>query len=181
MSDVRADEFNPLATALSNGDLFEGNQLDSPLPKGLKPFNHLLAVVKIAPRKRSTGGIILPDKARDGEDFMNNIGRIAAIGPAAFRSPWWKERGYIRADDGTSYDAVEGMHRHYEMVTNGISGPRYTESPSLQLPKVGDLIRMSGVRNRQYKLKGVWIVEIEDTQVRGFVEEGDVYDYQFWA
>lgn len=171
---MHTEDYSPIANAISKGDLFEGNQLDSPLPTGLKPFNHLLAVVKIAPRKMSSGGIILPDKARDGEDFMNNIGRIAAIGPAAFRSPWWRERGYRRIDDGTGYDAV------------GYPGKPETETDigstaSLQLPKVGDLIRMSGVRNRQYKLKGVWIVEIEDTQIRGFVEEGDVYDYQFWA
>lgn len=179
MDTVRFDE-SPLAAAVRNGDLFEGNQLDSPLPKGLKPFNHLLAVVKIAPRKKSAGGILLPDQARDGEDFMNNIGRIAAIGPAAFRSPWWKERGYIRVDNGESYDTEE-----YAGVKNPIpSGDLYSSgalNPSLKLPKVGDLIRMSGVRNRQYKLKGVWIVEIEDTQIRGFVEEADVYDYRFWA
>lgn len=173
MNDFVRDGGNPLASALQNGDLFEGNQLDSPLPKGLKPFNHMIAVVKIAPRKLSSGGIILPDKARDGEDFMNNIGRIAAVGPAAFRSAWWKERGYHRIDDGAEYnvyipqDAVDYRAGH--------------DTKSLQLPKVGDLIRMSGVRNRQYKLKGVWIVEIEDTQIRGFVEEADVYDYQFWA
>lgn len=174
---------SPIANAMKNGDLFEGNQLDSPLPTGLKPFNHLLAVVKIAPRKMSTGGIILPDKARDGEDFMNNIGRVAAIGPAAFRSSWWQERGYVRADDGKSYDTIEGVNRRHELMSmsNGLQQPRMIETVSLPLPKVGDLIRMSGVRNRQYKLKGVWIVEIEDTQVRGFVEEQDVYDYQFWA
>ena len=165
---VTSDD-SPLSKAIADGDLFDGNQLDSPLPKGLKPFNHLIAVVKIAPRKRSSGGIILPDKARDGEDFMNNIGRIAAIGPAAFRSPWWRERGYRRIDDGSDYDTV------------GFLSDDTRVPDSLQLPMVGDLVRMSGVRNRQYKLKGVWIVEIEDTQIRGFVEEGDVYDYQFWA
>lgn len=174
MSHVSEEGGNPIAAAIQNGDLFEGNQLDSPLPKGLKPFNHLIAVVKIAPRKRSSGGIILPDKARDGEDFMNNIGRIAAIGPAAFRSPWWSERGYHRVDNGATYDTVG---RVYSEGSNFNLG----HTASLQLPQVGDLIRMSGVRNRQYKLKGVWIVEIEDTQIRGFVEEADVYDYQFWA
>lgn len=168
MSEVRDVTSDPLTKAINDGDLFEGNQLSSPIPTGLKPFNHLIAVMKIAPRKMSTGGIILPDKARDGEDFMNNIGRIAAIGPAAFRSPWWRERGYIRIDNGKSFDTI---------AYDGIG-----DNPaSLDLPKVGDLVRMSGVRNRQYKLNGVWLVEIEDTQIRGFVEEKDVYAYQFWS
>lgn len=172
MSEVRDVTSDPLTKAINDGDLFEGNQLSSPIPTGLKPFNHLIAVMKIAPRKMSTGGIILPDKARDGEDFMNNIGRIAAIGPAAFRSPWWKERGYYRIDDGKSYD-TKGFEGFAEY--DGGNGA------SLDLPKVGDLVRMSGVRNRQYKLNGVWLVEIEDTQIRGFVEEKDVYAYQFWS
>lgn len=159
---------DPLVDAIIKGDQFENNQLSSPVPKGIKPFNHLIAVMKIAPRKMSTGGIILPQQARDGEDFMNNIGRIAAIGPAAFRSPWWRERGYIRIDDGESFD------------TETYDG-KGDQPASLQLPKVGDLVRMSGVRNRQYKLNGVWLVEIEDTQIRGFVEEADVYAYQFWS
>lgn len=159
---------DPLVAAILDGDSFENNQLNSPVPTGIKPFNHLIAVMKIAPRKMSSGGIILPEKARDGEDFMNNIGRIVAIGPAAFRSPWWRERGYIRIDNGESFD------------TETYDG-KGDQPASLQLPKVGDLIRMSGVRNRQYKLNGVWLVEIEDTQIRGFVEEADVYAYQFWS
>jgi co-chaperonin GroES (HSP10) len=164
MSEVR-DAFS---AAIDGGDPFDKNQLDSPLPKGIRPFNHLIAVMKIAPRKMSKGGIILSDGARDGEDFMNNIGRICAIGPGAFRNPWWRERGYIRIDDGATYDTT---------AYNGLG-----DNPaSLQLPKVGDLIRMSGVRNRQYKLKGTWIVEIDDTQIRGWVDEADVYDYQFWS
>lgn len=163
---------DPLVAAILDGDSFENNQLNSPVPTGIKPFNHLIAVMKIAPRKMSSGGIILPEKARDGEDFMNNIGRIVAIGPAAFRSPWWRERGYIRKDDGSSYDTEE---------LAAITADGEEKRISLQLPKVGDLIRMSGVRNRQYKLNGVWLVEIEDTQIRGFVEEADVYAYQFWS
>lgn len=164
---VRDDAFS---AAVNSGDKFENNQLDSPLPKGIKPFNHLIAVMKIAPRKMSKGGIILADQSRDGEDFMNNIGRICAIGPGAFRNPWWKERGYHRTDDGSTYDTSSALPNHD--IWPGVS---------LQLPKVGDLIRMSGVRNRQYKLKGTWIVEIDDTQIRGWVDEADVYDYQFWS
>lgn len=165
---VRDDAFS---AAFDKGDLFENNQLNSPLPQGIKPFNHLIAVMKIAPRKMSKGGIILSDKSRDGEDFMNNIGRICAIGPACFRSPWWRERGYHRVDDGSTYNTTTAIPSD-PMAVNGVS---------LQLPKVGDLIRMSGVRNRQYKLKGTWIVEIDDTQIRGWVDEADVYDYQFWS
>ncbi len=46
--DTFVSDSSPIASAIESGDLFEGNQLNSPLPKGLKPFNHLIAVVKIA-------------------------------------------------------------------------------------------------------------------------------------
>lgn len=151
-----------LGAAMAKDD-FANNTIDSPIPTGLRPFSHFIHVMTIAPRKQSKGGIIIPDDRRDGEAFMNNIGRIAAIGPAAFRTNFWRERGYQRND-----------------ITEPGVGEIIDAKGSLPLPTVGSFVRMSGVRNRAFKFKEVWITEIEDYNIRSIVDKEEAYDYRFW-
>lgn len=150
---------NEFGVSVSRNDTYENNQIDSPMPVGLQSFSFHIMAMPIAPRVVSKGGIILADQTRDGESFMNNIVRIVSMGPAAFRSAWWRDRGYIRVDhNGPIPEAHEN---------------------SLPIPTPGMLVRTAGVRNRQFWFKGVQIIEIDDTQLRSIVNPDDAYDYRF--
>lgn len=142
------NDVNDMPDLLIGDDEFASNQIDSPIPEGLQPWLYWVHIMPIAPRKMSKGGIILPDQRQDAEFFMQSIGRIAAIGPHAFKSPMFKELG-VKDED---------------------------------LPKVGQLIRYSGARNRSFFFKGAQIIEIRDDWIRSFVDESDAADqsYRFW-
>ena len=140
------EDYAPLLK-LEDGE-YDGNQLDSPIPEGLQPWLYWIHVMPIAPRRVSKGGIIMPDQRQDAEHFMQSIGRIAAIGPQAFKAPHFKELGL-------------------------------TEETT---PKVGDLIRYSGARNRSFFFKQAQIIEIRDDWIRSIVRAEDVSEqsYRFW-
>ena len=38
-------------------------------------------------------------------------------------------------------------------------------------PVVGDLVRYSGVRNREWRFKGVWFMDVRDDMIRSWVSE----------
>lgn len=68
-------------------DEFAFNEVDAPIPTDMdKPAAYWMFVMPVAPRKKSLGGVWLPDQARDAEAFMNSIGRIAAMGDGCFKS-----------------------------------------------------------------------------------------------
>ena len=129
-------------------DEFAFNELDAPIPEGLdEPAFYWLAVMPIAPRKQTEGGLILPSQVRDAESFMNALGRVVAIGEGAFKS------AKIR-----------------------------TDLQCTRVPEIGEIIRYSGVRNREYKFKGVTLIDVMDSQVRAYIKEENVRSgaYQFW-
>lgn len=149
-----------VSASVTDHNEYENNQIDSPMPEGLKSFSFHLLMMPIAPRIKSAGGIIMPQQRQDGEEFMNNIARIVSIGPAAFRGAWWRDRGYIRTDKGED-------------------APTFSDD-SLRIPQPGDMVRMSGVRNRSFWFKKVKIYEIDDTQIRSIVDPKEAYEYRFW-
>ena len=127
-------------------DEYRANELSAPIPEGLDtPFAYWLFVMPIAPRTKTEGGIILPDSVRDGENHMNALGRVAAIGEGCFQSAKMREDLLMRT-----------------------------------FPKVGDLIRYSGTRNREWLFKGAWFVDIRDDMIRALIREENAYQYKFW-
>lgn len=134
-------------TPFEGADAFAFNDIDAPLPTDLPPMHaYWLAVMPIAPRKKTAGGIILPDQFRDAEAFMNALGRIVSIGEGCFQS------AKLRED--------------LKMTT---------------FPKVGEIIRYSGARNRELLYDGVTLVDVRDDMVRQTgIREDQVAKFQFW-
>lgn len=53
---------------------------------GLKPFGSRVLVQLRQPRKKSKGGIIFHQDTQDTEKWNTTVGRVVALGPAAFRN-----------------------------------------------------------------------------------------------
>lgn len=71
-----------------------------PDPEGLNPKGWITIVRPLSPRKKTKGGIILPDKLTDDIQYLTTVGRVLAIGPLAFTSddlqtPEFDEEGHI--------------------------------------------------------------------------------------
>lgn len=69
---------------------------------GVKAFGSRVILQIRSPKKRTRGGIVLPDDIGDTELFLTQTGRVRALGPVAFRNrdtlePWpegpWVEVG----------------------------------------------------------------------------------------
>lgn len=99
---------------------WDNNQIDSPMPEGLKPLSYFINVMPIAPRKITRGGIIIPDQRQDAEAFMSSIGRIVAMGPSCYASAFWKDKGItdpqVKVGDLIRYSGVRNRSFHYKEV-----------------------------------------------------------------
>lgn len=75
------DEFNP-------GKIQEwANDEEAKIPEGLpKPFMWRILVMPVQPRQVSKGGIVLALSTQNTEGHLQFIGKVAAVGPLAFRS-----------------------------------------------------------------------------------------------
>ena len=125
----------------------ELNELDAPIPEGLDtPGMYWMMVMPIATRRKTSGGIILPDTVREGEQFMNCIGRICALGAGCFKS--------------------QKMSIDLQMTEK-------------DFPKVGQLIRYSGVNIRHWYFKGVMMNDVRDDMFRSFVSEENVREMNY--
>ena len=81
------------------GDEFALNDQDQPVPfyQG-KVTAYNVVVMPISPRKKSAGGIIIPDQVREAEMFMNCLGRIVRLGLGAYKIKRWEELGHTPDD-----------------------------------------------------------------------------------
>lgn len=65
------------------------NDEDAKIPENLPaPFMWRILVMPVQPRQVSKGGIVLARVTQDAESHLQFVGKIAAVGPLAFRS--WK-------------------------------------------------------------------------------------------
>lgn len=89
---------------------FAYDDLDDAFPKvdpGIKPFGSRVLVQVRRAKRKTKGGIILADEARDTEQWNTQVARVVAMGPLAFKNrntmePWpegnWVEIGsFVRA------------------------------------------------------------------------------------
>ena len=76
---------------------------DKPDPSPLPRIPGVDILVRPVPiRKKSAGGIIIPDKVRDDHDHLNTVGRVLSLGELAFKDesiylngPWVKPGDFI--------------------------------------------------------------------------------------
>lgn len=89
---------------------FAYDGLDDAFPTvdpGIKPFGSRVLVQVRRAKRKTKGGIILADEARDTEQWNTQVARVVALGPLAFKNrntmePWpegnWVEIGsFVRA------------------------------------------------------------------------------------
>lgn len=76
-----SDEFDP-------GDGIEwANDEEAKIPEGLpEPFMWRILVMPVQPRTTTKSGIVLAIETQNAEGHLQFVGRVAAVGPLAFRS-----------------------------------------------------------------------------------------------
>ena len=75
------------------------NDEEAVIPQGIgTPFAWRLYVMPVKPRTRTRGGIIVPDMAVDAQTMLTYIGRLAAIGPGAFKHAKYTQLGMKEED-----------------------------------------------------------------------------------
>lgn len=77
-----------------------------PCEPGAVPYGERVLVQLRSPKKKSAGGLLLPEETRDQEKWMTTVGLVLMVGPLAFRDratlqPWpegiWASPGdYVR-------------------------------------------------------------------------------------
>lgn len=91
----------PLDGAISNDAWVTEDEIPDPSPLPRIPGVGLL-VRPIPIRKKSAGGIYIPDTVRADRDYLNTVGRVMALGELAFvdediyrKGPWVKPGDYV--------------------------------------------------------------------------------------
>lgn len=59
----------------------------------IRPFAWKLLIMPMRPKPVSSGGIIMPQIRLDTDQYLNYVGRVAAIGPLAFKHTRWAAMG----------------------------------------------------------------------------------------
>lgn len=91
----------PMEGAVPNDAWISEHEVPDPSPLPRIPGVGLL-VRPVPIRKKSAGGIIIPDSIRADRDFLNTVGRVLALGELAFidediyrKGPWVKPGDHI--------------------------------------------------------------------------------------
>lgn len=93
-------------TPMAAGDDAWGTPEDVADPQILpSPVGMRVLIRPVGPKEKSKGGILLPDQAKDAEEYNNARGRVLAVGPMAFRDkrtgtewfggPWAKKGDWV--------------------------------------------------------------------------------------
>lgn len=93
-------EFETFANDVSGGDEeFKLNDLEASVPEGLaEPATYRMFVMPVGVKRKTKGGILLPDMSIDGQKWLNMLGRIAKLGPGCFKHPRYAELGLTEKD-----------------------------------------------------------------------------------
>lgn len=59
----------------------------------IQPFAWKILIMPMRQRAISTGGIIIPQTRQEVDAYLNYIGRVVALGPAAYKHPKWAAMG----------------------------------------------------------------------------------------
>lgn len=105
----------PMDGAISNDQWMTEDQPDpSPLPR-IPGVGVLVRPVPI--RRRSAGGILIPDSVRADRDYMNTVGRVLALGELAFQD-WeiYKNGPWVGPGDFVVYAKFAGQKIYWRGV-----------------------------------------------------------------
>lgn len=87
--------------ALPNDQWISQDEIPDPTPLPRIPGVGIL-VRPVPIRRKTTGGILLPDTFREDREYLNTVGRVLALGELAFmdediyrKGPWVKPSDYI--------------------------------------------------------------------------------------
>lgn len=81
------DEFNPVPTE----DKVVIHNIDSDVPEGLpEPSLWRVLLMPVGLKRRSRGGIIMPDDSVDAHLWMHMLFKVCALGPLAYEGPAWE-------------------------------------------------------------------------------------------
>lgn len=87
--------------AISNGEWLTDGEIPDPTPLPRVPGVGIL-VRPVPLRRKSAGGIIIPDSVREDREYLNTVGRVLALGELAFKDediyktgPWVKPGDYV--------------------------------------------------------------------------------------
>lgn len=84
-----------------------------PLPK-LPGIDLLVRPVPI--RKRSQGGIIIPDSVRDDYEHLNTVGRVLVLGDQAYKNTDLYEKPWCKVGDYVAYGKLSGQKFYWKGV-----------------------------------------------------------------
>lgn len=91
----------PLDGAITNDQWMTQEEIPDPSPLPRIPGVGIL-VRPVPIRRKSAGGILLPDTFRESHEHLNTVGRVLALGELAFKDediykngPWVKPGDYI--------------------------------------------------------------------------------------
>lgn len=92
---------SPADGAIPNDQWMTGDEVADPNPLPRIPGVGIL-VRPVPIRRKSSGGILLPDTFREDREHLNTVGRVLALGELAFKDeeiyrngPWVKPGDYI--------------------------------------------------------------------------------------
>lgn len=90
-----------LDAAISNDQWMTGEEVPDPSPLPRIPGVGIL-VRPVPVRRKSAGGILIPESVRAERDYLNTVGRVLALGELAFKDediyrtgPWVKPGDYV--------------------------------------------------------------------------------------
>lgn len=76
-----------------------------------------VVVMPVRPRKMSKGGIALPSQAQDAQAHLNYVGRVASVGPGAWKDPRFEGMGpFPKEGDYIVYGRYAGQPMTYRGV-----------------------------------------------------------------
>jgi co-chaperonin GroES (HSP10) len=108
---------NASSKARSNAQWFSNGDVPDPEPLPRVPGYKILVRPAAPPEKTSKGGIILPDETREVQGFTRAVGRVLAVGDAAYQDqektpgkPW------CSVGDFVIYGRHVGMKLIYDKV-----------------------------------------------------------------
>ena len=163
---TRNENFNEretLTVRRENEEVFantddEAIDLDA-VRKAIKPLLWRVLICPVQPRTLAKGGIALPSSVQDGEEHLNYVGKVVALGPLAGKSAKFENPDY--GDWCRDNDAR--IARGERINDNDPS--RYLWSV-----KEGDCVTYGRYAGQRMEWKGVKLILVNDDEILGIVD-----------
>ena len=99
----------PLDGAITNDQWMTQDEIPDPSPLPRIPGVGIL-VRPVPIRRKSAGGILLPDTFREDREYLNTVGRVLAIGELAFKDEEiYKTGAWVKPGDYIVYAKLVGQ------------------------------------------------------------------------